>query len=112
MPGPPRPTPKATADSSIIITVDGTAYELRPNEINALDSQACRRETGMSVRALLATAQDDPDIDTIAALVWLARRQAGEPSLAFETIAATISYGSSFDLGNEDTGPGEALAAS
>lgn len=95
-----------------MLTVDGHRYELRPNEINALDSQACRRATGVSVRSLLATAQHDPDIDTIAALVWLARRQAGEPSLAFEDVAATISYGSDFDLDAEETGPGEVLAAS
>ena len=95
---PPRPQPKQDAETVITIVVDGATYALRTNELSALDTQALRRETGQSVRALLQMAQDDPDLDVIAGLVWLARRQAGD-AVAWADVAATISYAAELNLG-------------
>lgn len=116
MPGPPRPTKKKSADEFVIVVIaDGKRYALRPNEIPAVDSAACRRATGMSARGLLEASRTDPDIDTMAALIWLARRQAGEPYLAFEDVAASITYETTFDheisAGDEDADEGEVPAA-
>ncbi len=100
----PPPRPKKTGESTVItIKVDDDAFELRLDEINAVDSTAVRNATGMSLRGLLDAAESDPDIDVIAALVWLARRQGGEPRLAFATVAAEINYDSSFDVGRAGT---------
>jgi len=81
------------AEATIRISVDGQHYTFRPGDVTALDAQALRRATGMSMRGLWDAAQNDPDIDVIASLVWLARR-AKEPSLSYETVAKAIGYDS------------------
>lgn len=75
----------------ITVLVDGETYTLHPGELSALDSAALRRETGMSVRLLLEAAGKDPDLDVVAAIVWLARRQRGD-SVSFDEVAAAIGY--------------------
>lgn len=109
MAGPPRPGKKSGTETTLRFRVDEREYVLRPDEINAIDANACRREVGVSVRALMQQAQVDADIDVIAALVWLARRQGGEPSLAFRDVAAALTYDSDIDLIDEvDEGEGHA----
>jgi hypothetical protein len=51
-----------------------------------------RRETGFSFRGLMQAAAKDPDVDIIAALVWLARRIDGERLLSYEDVASEIGY--------------------
>lgn len=95
---PPKPKAKPPADGdAIAISVDGTVYTVRPADMTALDSQELRRQTGMSLRAVMVAAQDDPDLDVVASLVWLARRQAGERTLAFAEVAEAITYGTALD---------------
>lgn len=90
-----------TTDATVTIKVDGRPYTLRVDEVCAIDAAALRRATGMSLRSLIEASNADPDIDVIAALVWLARRQTGEPNLTFDDAARSISYRSDFDLGQE-----------
>lgn len=106
---PPRPRQPGTS-AALIIRVDDVEYAVRPDEITAMDASTIRRAVGMSFRALMEAAQADPDIDVIAALVWMARRQAGEPNLDYATVAAEIRYDSAFDLDERDVGPGEVPA--
>lgn len=96
---PPPDVSKQKAATEITIVVDQQRYVLRANEISALDAMALRNETGISVRALLQSAQDDPDIDVIAGLVWLARRQAGETKLTFATVAEHLTYDADLEIG-------------
>ena len=112
----PPPIPgkkKNTADVVVSLTVDGNTYEIRPSEIDGRLAMQIRRATGASLRSLLEIAGDDPDIDVIAALVWVARRQSGE-DVEFDDVAATITYGSEIEAMEqvEDADPGEACAAS
>lgn len=98
----------------IVVKVDGTDYAVRADEISAVDASLLRRQTGMSVRAVMQAADDDPDIDIVAALVWLARRQAGETGVRFEDVAAEITYGSDVAAGDvaegESEGEGRAVS--
>lgn len=71
--------------------VNSKAYTMRLSELTAKDSAALRRQTGMSTRLLLSAASTDPDLDTVAALVWLARRQAGD-EVTFDDVAEEIGY--------------------
>ena len=46
----------------------------------------------MSFMGLLQSFETQPDIDLIAALVWLSRRIDGERMLAFADVAREIGY--------------------
>jgi hypothetical protein len=95
---PPAVGKKQKAESAVIqIKVDGLTYVVRPGEVSAIDAAALRRACGFSLRSLLASAEEDPDLDTVAALVWLARRQRGE-KVAFDAIAQEIGYDNDFDV--------------
>lgn len=83
-------------DTALAIVVDDRTYSLRLGSLTAADAQALRRATGMSLRAVVEAAAEDPDIDVFAALVWLSRRAAGERALAYEAVAGEITYESSF----------------
>ena len=80
------------AGPSLAITVDGVTYAIREGDLSASDVSALRREIGMSFRAVLKAATTDPDIDVIAAIVWLARRAEGENLLSFSEVADEIGY--------------------
>lgn len=94
----------SSQDFALTVTVDGTAYTVRAGELNSRDITNLRRETGFSFRGLMDAAAKDPDIDIVAAIVWLARRKAGELLLSFEMVASEIGYDSEIELVDE---PGE-----
>ena len=95
-------------ETVVNVYVDGVRHTLRPSQLGPLDALACREQVGMSLRKIMQHAQDDPDIDGLAAIVWLARRQAGERKLLFADVATAISYDSQIDDGSDDT-PGDEL---
>lgn len=105
----------AGMNQGIRITFAGRTATLWPNRLGANDAQMVRKQVGMSLRELLDTLGDSEaiDIDIVAALIWLARRQSGEPRLRFDHVAPTVSYGSATDeLEIEFLGPdGEVLDA-
>ncbi len=88
---------KQAADAAIAVSIDGTTFVLRPSEVTASDVAALRRETGLSLRTVIDQAQNDPDLDVIAALVFMARRQAGDRSVTFDSVAAFINYESEIE---------------
>lgn len=106
----PRPGAARRADAentSITIKVDGKAVgTLRPNELSAKDAALLRRETGMSLAGVLRAGMADPDIDVFAAMVWLARRQAGDETVTFEEVAEEFTYDRDYEQ-SED--PAEAI---
>ena len=83
---------KAEQEVGISILVDGTDYTVRHGDLTSLDTMALRRETGMTFIGLMQAFETQPDIDLIAALVWLARRVDGERMLAFADVAREIGY--------------------
>ena len=89
---------KEAENASITVKVDDAAYTMRMAEISARDTGDLRRATGMSVAEVMVCAQESPDLDVAAALIWLARRQNGEPKLPYDDVAGDLTYGSDFDL--------------
>ncbi len=85
-------------DLGITVKVDGREYTVRQGDLTSMDTMALRRETGFSFRSLLVAFNADPDIDLVAALVWLARRSEGEKLLSFEQVADEIDYDVDLDL--------------
>lgn len=89
----PRPRkPEGEGKNHIIIKVDGKEYGLRFDEIPASEAGVLRKATGASLKSVFEDAGNDPDIDTVAALVWLSRRQNGEKNLPYNVVADAINY--------------------
>lgn len=81
--------------------IDGGDFTLYPNLVDSAGARAVREQTGMSYRKVLANLEDDPDIDLVAVLVWVARCQAGE-KINFDEVAASIDYNSKIDVQTSD----------
>lgn len=79
-------------DQGAKITVDGSEYVVRAGDLSALDSRALRKEVGVSFIQLINELQSDADIDSIAAIMWLARRIKGEVTLRYDEVAAEVGY--------------------
>lgn len=80
------------------VTIDGTDHFLRMGEVTAIETGELRRQTGFGLRHLGYALLSDPDIDIVAAVVWLCRRQAGERGLALDTVAGAITYDTEIDI--------------
>ena len=101
----PRPGAGRRADSedfSMTVKVDGIPYTFRPNEASAAMTGSLRRAIGMGMAGLMQAAGSDPDIDILAAIVWLARLQAGE-SITYLEVAEAITYDTSIEPAEEPT---------
>lgn len=90
-------------DQGVSITVDGRAYTVRAGDLTGLDSSALRRECGYSFAGLMREMRRDPDIDLVAAVMWLARRIEGEQMLSYDDVAGEVGYG--IDLEVKDAEP-------
>lgn len=94
---------KTDGDGIIEIELDGKKWRLDIEEavkyITALDVAQIRGATGMSLRAIFKAADDDPDLDVVATMIFLARRQT-EPRVKFREVFDAVNYGS--DLGDDD----------
>lgn len=82
----------AAHDQGVRLTIDGRVYEVRHGDLSALDVRALRREVGVSFVGLIDELNDAPDVDSIAAFMWLARRLEGEKALTYEAVAAEVDY--------------------
>ena len=85
-------------DQGLTVSVDGKQYSVRAGDLTSMDTMALRRETGFSFIGLMRAVQTDPDIDLIAALVWLSRRIDGERMLSYESVASEIDYDVEVDV--------------
>ncbi len=102
MPPQARRNPQRKPDSpGMRIEVDGQTYTIREADLTPHDVRALRKETGFSFVGLARELQSDPDIDLIAALVWLARRCAGEV-VSYDTVLDEMGYDSEIDVSVED----------
>jgi hypothetical protein len=94
------------------ISVDDRDYDLPLGEVTSNIAREVRQAAGRSLSKVIAEAETDGDIDTIAVLVFAARRVAGE-QVTFAEVESSISYGSGFgvEMGEGDDS-GEVPAAS
>lgn len=68
----------AELDQGVRFTIGDDVHEVRIGDITPRLAREVRRETGLSVMQLLEEVGEAPDIDTVASLVWVARRLKGE----------------------------------
>jgi hypothetical protein len=101
-------TPKTEAkrdealNQGLSLTVDGRVYTVRAGDLTGMDAAALRREVGMSFMGLMKAMQSDPDVDLIAALMWLSRRIEGEKLLSYEEVAQEVGYDVDIDLADAE----------
>jgi hypothetical protein len=98
---PDQPAP-SIADAELAISVNGTVHHFRLADATAIDARDCRRATGLGLPSLLASAAENPDIDIVAAIVWLARRQAGDRAVTFERVAKDIGYDADISVADDE----------
>ena len=91
-------------DLGLSIQVDGEVYTVREGDLTSHDIMALRRETGQSFVGLMQAFMSSPDIDLVAALVWLSRRIGGEQMLSYMQVAIDIGYDVDVEILGE---PGE-----
>jgi hypothetical protein len=92
-------------DAGLSLVVNGTKYTVRIGDIHGILASQLRRETGYSFRGLMMAAAKDPDIDIVAAIMWLSRRIDGEHMLAFEDVAEGLDYDADVELAEADGAP-------
>lgn len=70
-----------TTDPVLPFRLGDRRYVIKPNEITANLVRECRAETGYSPAELFGMLNQRMDLDVVAALIWVARRQGGEPGI-------------------------------
>lgn len=86
---------KSVLEQGIRLTMDGEIHEIRFGDITDKAESRLRREWGGSFSKLQEELEDDPGLDTFAALVWFCRIVSGE-DISLDEV--TIGYGSAESL--------------
>ena len=68
----------AALDVGVKIALDGEEYVVKVGDVTSQLARRFRREVGHSFRHAMDEMSTDPDIDSVAAVVWLARLIRGE----------------------------------
>lgn len=105
-----RSTDQSKADAmeqGLKITLEGEVYEVRLGDVSSNLTRELRRGTGMSFNQLMREVTTDPDVDSIAGFVWMARRIAGE-KVDIEDVVVTYTQllGDDFEVEVPDARPG------
>lgn len=90
---------------AVLFTVDDELHRFYLHRVTARDVSAVREALGCTIRGLLNV---ELDLDVYASFLWLERRQNGEPDLAWATVSNSITYGTRFQMADEDDEPQEA----
>jgi hypothetical protein len=90
---------------------DGVQHTWWWKNMTPYDSSAMRTQMGLSPMQLLHQLETAPDLDHAAAIIWMARRQNGEPELNYTEVADTITFGDDWRFISQqeiaDRGPAE-----
>lgn len=78
-------------DKGVRITLDGVPYEVRAGDLTAVHTRLLRKEAGYGFARLLDLLEEDPDLDVIGTLVWLARTLNGD-RVTIDEVLADIGY--------------------
>lgn len=92
----PRPGAGRRADAEDAVAsfnINGETYTFRFNDVTAKLVSESRRTTGFTPIQLLSAVTEDSlqDLDLVAALVWICRRQAGE-TVDYDALMDEVTY--------------------
>lgn len=86
-----------------IIAIDDDEYVFRFGDLSARDVRDLREQTGLFVRDVLDGLDGVAQLDRMAAMVWLARRQAGD-MVSFEDVESKLRLDQAISI-REETSP-------
>lgn len=69
---------KAALEQGMRVTFDGQTYEVRMGDVTPQIARELRAQVGFGFIQLIEQMETVPDVDLVAALVWVARRIRGE----------------------------------
>lgn len=93
---------EAARNARYRLEFDGAQYTFRLGEMSASDVRLLREQAGMSVPDLVRQMHAPWDMDSGAALLWMARRQAGEKALTFDEVADNLRLDQLLFVWHED----------
>jgi hypothetical protein len=96
-----------TNDLSMVLKVDGVKYPFHLSDVTAaIELELYQQSGGLKLTQVIADVQEAPAGFHIAALVFLARRGAGD-QVTFDEVASTMGLASDIevDLGGDDDAP-------
>lgn len=67
---------------TVVITDGDKTYRLNTDSLGPADDLIARQQTGFPVSQFIQTGGND----SLVAMIWMARRKAGEPNLAFQQV--------------------------
>lgn len=101
-------TPKTDGtDLTMVLKVDGVQYPFRLSDVTAaIELELYQQSGGLKLTQVIADVQEAPAGFHIAALVFLARRGAGD-QVTFDEVAGSMGLASDIevDLGGDDDAP-------
>ena len=97
-------------DEGLRLTIEGEDYTIRAGDLNALDARELRKQVGMTFVELIQGFGTHPDIDLVAAVVWLARRIKGDRTLTYDAVAEAMGYDVFDTIEFAEAGPDEDAA--
>ncbi|NUO35888.1 MAG: hypothetical protein HOQ45_02400 [Nocardioidaceae bacterium] len=100
-------------DEGLRITIGEDVYEVRVGDLNALHERALRRQYGSPFADLMEEFETKPGLDSVAAVVWLARFMAGETDLTYEQVAVDVDleFAEAMALDSADPAEGDSPEA-
>lgn len=99
---------EADLNRGIEITIAGRAYAVRIGDVSPDLARELRRETGFGFLQLFGSLVGTPDVDTVSAWIWLARRVEGE-DVTLAEVDSEVTYATIGQLEEAKTleGPGD-----
>lgn len=95
---------QAALDQGVRVTLGDDVYEVRLGEVTPMVERRFRRAYGVPVMGLIDELAEAPGLDSIGALMWLARLAAGDD---VELDDFLVSYADLEDIEIDQTGPQE-----
>lgn len=86
-----------------VLTVDigEDHYEVALGDLGPADDRICRAQTGVTFMGLIdRVVGGDQGMDTLAAVVWLARRKSGEAGLVLGDVEEELNNWAAIDAAN------------
>jgi hypothetical protein len=78
-----KPVDDDEAVKATLIVKDGDKeYRLHTDDFGPADTMACRQQTGLPVEHYMTNI----GLDSMIVIIWVARRNSGEPNLAFQKV--------------------------
>lgn len=85
---------------AIVLIVNGVRYPIRQSGLSPQDRRVCRKATEFSPTGIIRALREDPDLDVLAAAMWLSLYQRGE-LVTFDKVCEGLDDDVELDIDNQ-----------